>query len=822
MLEALYDATGGADWTENTNWKTDAPLDEWYGVTTDADGRVMGLELPGNRLAGPLPNALGILARLQVLDLGDRWDGVRQVNALTGPIPPALGRLENLESLDLGENELIGPIPDELGRLRNLRRLNLSLNELTGPIPTQLGELTNLRWLSLYGNELTGPIPTQLAELTNLRWLSLYGNELTGPIPTQLGELTNLESLSLGGNELTGPIPTQLGELTNLESLSLGGNELTGPIPAQLGELTNFRWLHLGENRLTGPIPTQLGELTNLESLSLGGNELTGPIPTQLGELTNLRWLHFGENRLTGPIPTQLAELTNLQSLRLGSNELTGPIPDELGRLGNLEDLDLSYAWGVSGPLPPGLQESGIERLNLFVTQACAPGGWRDWLATIDFHGRLCDDGVNATTTTTMDVLVVYTPAAREAAGGTAEIEAVIDLMVAETNQAYETSGVRLRVALVERSEVDYEETGDSGLDLGRLADDSDGHMDEVHALRDRVGADLVHLIVDADKADVGGMAFLVGAFGLTIHTGGGGVFAHELGHNLGLWHDRYADGVSPHPAHGYVNQPGLASGGRRLWQTVMAYSNQCADADFSCSQLFRFSNSRQEYYGDPLGVPYGADASKVDGPADAAAVLNATGPAVALWRDRPAGADRPPAAASAVTPPAATSAVTPVGGGTTTLPATATDPEGPGAAPSFPATAPTPARFTDHPLAPGVTPIRAVHFLELRTRIDAQRRAAGLAPFAWTDPVLRAGATPVRLAHLADLRAALSEAYAAAGRTAPGWTAAQVGTPIRAAYLMELRAAVLTLEREVERGFRRAAATGRERTRDGGENGPR
>ena len=106
--------------------------------------------------------------------------------------------------------------------------------------------------------------------------------------------------------------------------------------------------------------------------------------------------------------------------------------------------------------------------------------------------------------------------------------------------------------------------------------------------------------------------------------------------------------------------------------------------------------------------------------------------------------------------------------------------------------------RFTDAPIRPGVTPVRAVHFTELRTRIDALRREAGLGPFAWTDPVLKAGVTRVRLAHLLELREALAAAYAAAGRSVPRWTdAAPVGgtTPIRAVHLMELRAAVVGLE---------------------------
>ena len=64
---------------------------------------------------------------------------------------------------------------------------------------------------------------------------------------------------------------------------------------------------------------------------------------------------------------------------------------------------------------------------------------------------------------------------------------------------------------------------------------------------------------------------------------------------------------------------------------------------------------------------------------------------------------------------------------------------------------------FTDDPIVPGVTRIKAIHVTELRTRIDAARTSAGLGRFAWTDPVLIAGVTPVRLTHLLELRAALT-----------------------------------------------------------------
>ena len=123
-LEALYDATGGADWTDGAGWKTLAPLGEWYGVTTGAAGRVTRLGLDDNGLTGSIPTALGSLASLEELDL----DG----NALGGPIPGELGGLANLGRLSLSENGLAGPIPGDLGSLADLEELQLGGNALTG------------------------------------------------------------------------------------------------------------------------------------------------------------------------------------------------------------------------------------------------------------------------------------------------------------------------------------------------------------------------------------------------------------------------------------------------------------------------------------------------------------------------------------------------------------------------------------------------------------------------------------------------------------------------------------------------------------------
>ena len=108
-----------------------------------------------------------------------------------------------------------------------------------------------------------------------------------------------------------------------------------------------------------------------------------------------------------------------------------------------------------------------------------------------------------------------------------------------------------------------------------------------------------------------------------------------------------------------------------------------------------------------------------------------------------------------------------------------------------------SPTEWTDHPIRRGVTPVRAIHFLELRERIDALRTRASLPAFGWTDPVLTPGVTAIEQVHLTELRTALAAAYDAAGRPGPAYTdAARLGGAlIREAHLMELRAAVLALE---------------------------
>ena len=289
-LEALYHATGGPNWTNNENWLTDAPLNQWFGISVDPHTRrVTGIELERNNVHGSLP--------------------------------PAIWKITGLAYLNLAYNyQLTGSLPPEIENLIDLTYLNLVNNQFTGPIPAELGSLGLLKELVLRGNRLTGPIPPQLGNLGNLEQLSLGGNLLVGQIPPQLGNLAGLTLLNLGFNSLVGPIPTELGNLGNLWYLGLHVNQLSGEIPVALGNLSNLQRLFLSYNNLTGGVPTELGNLRNLERLGLPGNNLSGGIPTELGNLAGLTLLNLNDNDLTGSIPAGFLGLNRLERFRFDGN----------------------------------------------------------------------------------------------------------------------------------------------------------------------------------------------------------------------------------------------------------------------------------------------------------------------------------------------------------------------------------------------------------------------------------------------------------------------------------------------------------------------
>ena len=131
ILEILYEATDGPNWTNNDNWLTAAPLSEWHGVQLNDGGRVVGLR----SLRKPAP-----------------WHGPARTRPADRASEPAIGQeLQPPDGRDPGRTRQ----PSQSGDTGTSTR-----NALDGAIPAELGNLPNLKaTVPRFRNALDGPDP---------------------------------------------------------------------------------------------------------------------------------------------------------------------------------------------------------------------------------------------------------------------------------------------------------------------------------------------------------------------------------------------------------------------------------------------------------------------------------------------------------------------------------------------------------------------------------------------------------------------------------------------------------------------------------------
>ena len=250
-----------------------------------------------------------------------------------------------------------------------------------------------------------------------------------------------------------------------------------------------------------------------------------------------------------------------------------------------------------------------------------------------------------------IDLLVAYPSFARRSAGGHLAMRALIDSDVALTNEMYRASGAAQRINLVGAVELRRRPGDEADRNMhdfiDRLLDGSDGHMDEVHDLRDAYAADMVlahwgHWLGTGRGLTIGGvsgiallMDDLSGDYERVAFVVANSLaFAHELGHGMGLRHERADDaGNTPFPySHGHVVLPGSSPElpPERGMQTIMAAIR------YEPWDIPRFSNPNLRYpdeSGVAIGVAGDAPSDSADGPADAVRSLNETRRVVANFR---------------------------------------------------------------------------------------------------------------------------------------------------------------------------------------------
>jgi hypothetical protein len=229
-------------------------------------------------------------------------------------------------------------------------------------------------------------------------------------------------------------------------------------------------------------------------------------------------------------------------------------------------------------------------------------------MQTISPQGAVClEDG------SVITVMVVYTAAARDAVGGQAAMEALVNQRISEMNTANDASVVFFDWKLINVQEVGYSESGNIYSDLQYLQDPDDGKLDDVHPLRDAHLADLVAMIISEGSNGACGYAYQMSSLGDYFKDSAFGVsaleypgpnicssltLAHELGHNLGDAHNRaHATGSVLFPySYGYQSP-------NQTFRDIMSY-----DCPNGCPRINQWSNPDVWYAGEPTGVDFETD----------------------------------------------------------------------------------------------------------------------------------------------------------------------------------------------------------------------
>jgi len=247
-------------------------------------------------------------------------------------------------------------------------------------------------------------------------------------------------------------------------------------------------------------------------------------------------------------------------------------------------------------------------------------------------------------TYTTIDVMIVYTPAARNWANqpGRGGIDNVINEAMNMAQMSTDAAQINLEFRLVHRTLIEYSESGNSNTDLRRLTASPSfnpfgteyaGYLNEVHDLRNEYGADLVAMFTLAD--DVGGLAWLLRdpqgwpeiGFSITRiqQAARSPTHAHEMGHNMGNAHSRNQEQNAAGPDGGlfeYSTGWRLTTGDGSRFATVMTYP----EGD---NGLLIFSNPDVNFSGVPTGSYTGEFA-----PADNARSMREIKHVIANYRD--------------------------------------------------------------------------------------------------------------------------------------------------------------------------------------------
>ena len=264
-LIAIFNALGGENWNNKTNWCSNEPLGTWHGVKTNMAGNVVSLELYYNNIQGYVPEDILNLSELTYLTIHESTGVITDFSPIFG--------LSKLRSLTYGIGDRFSydvdefaswmmEIPSSIGNLVKLK--NLYVQGVKGPLPEELFALQELESLMMTSAWIDGNLPEGFSKLKNLKSLIIqgrnkenYNNQLRGPLPDDLFDCVNLEYLFIADTHISGEISPRISNLKNLTGLVLANNDFTGTLPEALTEIEfpGMRGVDLRQNNFSGKIP---------------------------------------------------------------------------------------------------------------------------------------------------------------------------------------------------------------------------------------------------------------------------------------------------------------------------------------------------------------------------------------------------------------------------------------------------------------------------------------------------------------------------------------------------------------------------------------
>lgn len=372
-LVALYNATGGDDWFNNTNWCSDAPLSEWYGVTVNEAGQVTELFLKYNGLSGEIGDVLQPLTALESIEFSASryyWkinssatesiaENSGKENSITGSID--LSKSINLQSVVLDNNELDSVLGVEnLAKLETLSLFctyvevidvsacyNLTFLNASGVnVPTlDISKLTNL---DSFGVECYVTINTEVIFGDNSKLTYLFiGNvkEVMSLDVLQMPNLTDILITNVDNTDLYVDI-SRCTKLVNISIYSCDAEVSLNTDLSQCPDLVKFCVMdcNILNSHLAFPSTTterviadncgiesvDVVNLINLKDITVSNNKLTSLV---LPSSTALYWVECENNEIEGDFSEVFAQMVRSDYskssfiLRCDNNNITGNIP---------------------------------------------------------------------------------------------------------------------------------------------------------------------------------------------------------------------------------------------------------------------------------------------------------------------------------------------------------------------------------------------------------------------------------------------------------------------------------------------------------------